>query len=183
MREREQYVLEPHPGSIPEVAIWLGAMQRMREALLDTLGRIDEAGFGQDFVDWQGPTGDDNSLGTLLHHIAGVEVGWLYTDLLQEPWPPEIMTSFPADDRTEDGHLLLVGGVPLSQHMAKLDASRQTFFARVQGMQLEDWRTLREPEGEDYAVTPEWIVYHLVEHEAGHLYEMRRLVRKWLAAA
>ena len=42
-----------------------------------------------------------------------------------------------------------------------------------------DWRTLRSPPGEDYSATPEWIVFHLVEHEAGHLYGIHRLVRLW----
>src|SRR5690625_957417 len=34
--------------------------------------------------------------------------------------------------------------------------------------------------GEDYAVTPGWINYHLLEHEAEHRAEILRLVRKWV---
>ena len=45
-------------------------------------------------------------------------------------------------------------------------------------MSLDDSRDLRIPDELDYEVTPECALYHLVEHEAGHFYQMRRLQRR-----
>jgi hypothetical protein len=42
----------------------------------------------------------------------------------------------------------------------------------LRGFTPEDWPTLRSPHGEDYDVSPEWAVFHLVEHEAGHAYQI-----------
>ena len=41
-----------------------------------------------------------------------------------------------------------------------------------------DFRHLRVPDEVDYEVTPEWAVCHLVEHEAGHAYQMRSSKRR-----
>jgi hypothetical protein len=40
---------------------------------------------------------------------------------------------------------------------------------------LDDWRRLRSPDDVDYRVTPEWAVFHLVEHEAGHSFQISAL--------
>jgi hypothetical protein len=45
-------------------------------------------------------------------------------------------------------------------------------------MDLGDCRRLNAPEGEDYECSLEWVIYHLIEHEAGHAYQMRSLRRR-----
>jgi hypothetical protein len=157
-------------------------MQEVRRGLLSTLDRIEQAGFGQQFLDWRGPDGEDNSAGTLLYHVAGVEMGWLYIDMLMTGFPAEVQEWLPFDDRDETGHLRYLPGITFEEHRKRLARTRERFLEVVGGLSLEEWNRLREPAGEDYAVTPGWIVYHLLEHEAGHLYEIRRLVRKWLEA-
>ena len=54
------------------------------------------------------------------------------------------------------------------------------FLDHVRRMDLTEYRRVRAPEGEHYEVTPEWVVYHLVEHEIGHAYQMRSLERRAL---
>ncbi len=171
-----------YPGAEPEVGVWLWAMEEARRNLLNTLERIERAGFGQEFYDWRGPNGDDNSVSALLYHIAGVEMGWLFFDVLGTGLPADVQRMFRVDDRTEDGKLRHLPDVPIAEHLERLAASRRRFLAEVSAMPLEQWHDLKYPEGEDYAMTPAWTVYHLVEHEAGHLYEVRRMVRKWLGA-
>lgn len=180
--ERTIDAMGSYPGAVPEIGVWLWAMEEARRNLLATLKRIERAGFGQEFIDWRGPDGNDNSVGSLLYHIAGVEMGWLYFDVLGTGLPADIQELFPVDDRTEDGMLRHVADVPLADHIAKLATTRRRFLEIVGAMSLEEWNELKEPAGEDYAMTPAWTVYHLVEHEAGHLYEVRRVVRKWLEA-
>lgn len=169
-----------YPGAAPEIGVWLWAMQEVRRNLLDTLERVERAGFGQEFLDWRGPDGDDNSVGTLLYHVAGVELGWLYHDILGTGFPEDIGALFPLDDRTEDGRLRPLPGVTLAEHRERLARSRERFLEIVSPLTVEEWHELKYPPDEEYAMSPAWTVFHLVEHEAGHLYEVRRMARKWL---
>lgn len=181
--EQERYVdtLEPYPAATPEVGVWLGALQTVRGGLLRSLGRIEQAGFGQEFLDWRGPAGDDNSVGTLLYHIASVELGWLYFDIMLGDAAADLKELLPVTGWDDKGMLTHVPGRTMSDHLELLAEARRRFLDLVGPMSLEDWRSLRSPDGEDYSATPEWIVYHLVEHEAGHMYEIHRMVRKWRA--
>ncbi len=179
--ERTIRTLEPYPAVTPEVGIWLGAMQTLRSGLLNSLGRIERADWGEDFLDWRGPTGDDNSVGSLLYHIAVAELGWLYFDIMLGDTPADLEELLPFPGWDEKERLTHVPGRTLQQHLDLLAEARRRFLAHVSPMALEDWRNLRAPEGDDYAATPEWIVFHLVEHEAGHMYEIHRMVRKWRA--
>lgn len=176
---RTVHTLGSYPGAAPEVGAWLWALQETRRGLLSTLERTERAGFGQEFLDWRGPGGDDNPVGTLLYHVAGVEMGWLYFDMLMTGLPDDVKGWFPLDDREEGGRLRRLPGISMAEHKERLEKSRQRFLEVVSELTLADWNEPRSPEGEDYSATPGWIVFHLVEHEAGHLYEIRRMVRKW----
>ncbi len=178
--ERRLHTAGNHHGALPEIGTWLWGMKEARRGLLRTLERIEAAGFGQEFLDWRGIDGKDNSVGTVLYHVAGVEMGWLYFDLLMTALPDDVKERFPEEDRAEDGNLRHFPGETLDQHRDRLAWTRQRFLESVSALSLEEWHELRSPEGEDYAATPAWIVFHLLEHEAGHLYEIRRVVRKWL---
>lgn len=180
MNERSVHTMGAYPGAIPQVGVWLWAMQEARRNLLTTLGRIERAGFGQEFIDWRGADGNDNSVGTLLYHIAGVELGWLYVDILGGALPDDWSTLFPFDDRTDEGTLRHIPGVALEDHVAKLAESRRRFLDIVSAMSEEQWNELRSPPGENHSITMAWTVYHLLEHEAGHTYQIYRIVRKWL---
>jgi hypothetical protein len=41
----------------------------------------------QQTLDWQGLDRSENSIGSLLYHIALVEMSWLFMDLLEEELP------------------------------------------------------------------------------------------------
>ncbi len=173
--------LDPYPAATPEVGTWLGAMEKVRGGLLRTLGRIDAAGWGNEFLDWRGPQGDDNSVGTLLYHIAWVELGWLYFDIMLGDAPADLKELLPVHGWDDQERLTHIPGKSMQEHLELLAEARRRFLEQIAPMMLEDWRTLRSPEGDDYSATPEWVVFHLVEHEAGHMYEIHRMVRKWRA--
>jgi hypothetical protein len=66
-------------------------------------------------------------------------------------------------------------GIPLTEHVARLDRSREVFLQEFQGISSDEWRRLRRPldfEEVNYEVTPEWAVFHLGEHEAGHAFQI-----------
>lgn len=57
-------------------------------------------------------------------------------------------------------------GVPLASHFDRLDAARAELPAAFGTMTLDDFRRPRIlPQ---YAVTPEWVLHHLAQHEAEH---------------
>jgi hypothetical protein len=70
-----------------------------------------------------------NSVGTLLAHIAGVEAGWLYVEVLEQDCPPEIAALLPPTSREPDGHLTRVGGRAVAEYLAVLDAVRARLLA------------------------------------------------------
>ena len=178
--ERAVHTMGSYPGAIPEVGVWLWGMQEARRNLLKTLARVERAGFGQEFIDWRGPGGNDNSVGTLLYHIAGVEMGWLHVDILGGALPDDWSILLPFDDRTDDGALRHIPDVSLEDHLARLAETRRRFLEVVSAMSAAEWTELRSPKDEEYTISMAWTVYHLVEHEAGHLYQIRGIVRKWL---
>ena len=152
---------EPLEGYPPEIAVWLWTMEEVRTK---TKAYVD--GIGQEVIDWAGPRGNENSIGTLLYHIAAVEMGWLHFDILERAdlYPENELPLEPFSK----GRLTPVVGVSLEDHVARLDRCRDLFLERMKEITFEDWSKLRSPEGETYRVSPAWAVFHLVEHEAGH---------------
>lgn len=170
---REILEVRPLEGYPPEIAVWLWAMAETRQRT-----KAYVRGVSQTVLDWAGPSGDENSIGTLLYHLAGVEMGWLYGDILERPFPEK---DFPVPGTTQ-GRLTPVAGVPLGDHLARLDRCRAVFLEEIKAMTLDDWSRLRRPEGEDYAVSPAWAVFHLVEHEAGHAAQIGIMKKRARAA-
>src|SRR5690606_3154515 len=146
---------------------WLWGMEETRRGLLATVRGLD-----QQQLDWRGPTGSDNSIGSLLYHIALVELDWLHYDLLLTEPPQEVLASFPHHHRTPDGRLAHVEGVSSYDHLECLTPVRRHYHEALRPMSPQDSNADREPEGDDYTVTPAWSVFHLVAHEAGHLFEL-----------
>jgi len=112
-----------------------------------------------------------------------VEMSWLYEDILLEPAPSDIVELFELPHRVQDGSLVHVPGVPLAEHSKRLDFTRQRLLQRLSGMTPVDWHTERTPPDVDYHVSPAWAVFHLVEHEAGHAFQIRALKGRMRAAS
>ncbi|HLN60922.1 MAG TPA: DinB family protein [Symbiobacteriaceae bacterium] len=155
-----------------EIGRWLWTMQAVRQKTLELVEGLDQA-----TLDWQGPDGRENAIGSLLYHIAVVEMSWLHFDLLlRKDFPPEVSSLFRVEP-WKDGVLAHIPNASLEEHLSRLEQSRSVFLNAFRGMTLEDWRTLRIP-SEDEQVTPEWVVFHLMEHEAGHAYQIASIKRR-----
>lgn len=159
--EVDKLFIIPLNGFEPEIGRALWQMQDARRRTKDALEGIREQA-----LDWT-PPGGGNSIGTLLYHLAAIETDWLYTDVLQaQEFPEEIDGLFPHDVRDEQGVLSQVGGESLLEHFARLALVRSHLLQAYRRISLEDFRRPRE--FEDYAVTPEWVLHHLMQHEAEH---------------
>jgi uncharacterized damage-inducible protein DinB len=159
MKNKDALFMFSLPGYAPEIGRWLWCLEDVRHNLATRL-----AGTPQSGLDYKPANG--HTIGTLLYHIAFVEAGWLYGEVIgSEELPPEISALFPAEGWTE-GKLTPFKGESLEEHLTRLRTVREALLTHFQTMTAEDWRTPRALE--EYDVTPEWVIYHLIEHEAHH---------------
>jgi uncharacterized damage-inducible protein DinB len=169
---REQLVVRPLEGYPMEIGGALWAMQAVRRMTLDRVRQVSPKA-----LEWEGPDGREDSIGSLLYHIALVEMDWLFLDIHETALPPEIAADLP-HPMAMGGRLTRVTGETLESHLGRLDRTRRRFLDEFRGMTLGDWRRERTPADTQYSATPEWIVFHLVEHEAGHGAQIGSLVRR-----
>jgi hypothetical protein len=149
-------------------------MWALEEVRRRTLRLIE--GLDQRVLDWEGPDGRENGIGSLLYHIAIAEIEWLFLDIQGRDFDPSIRRDFPYPAEDDHGRLTRVAGVPLIDHVGRLQHSRAIFLETFRAMSLGEWHRLRHPYGmEDHEVTPAWATFHLVEHEAGHAFQISTL--------
>lgn len=136
------------------------------------------AGMTEPQLSWY-PNERVESVGTLLLHIAAVEMSWIQEDIMRKRMPNEWIIAFPIRFNIPQ-----VTGRPLEHFLEKLDTvragTRQT-LATLTDEELDRQVTSLDdadnPDAEKYSI--EWILYHLIEHEAHHrgqIAQMKRLV-------
>ncbi|GGH81513.1 putative damage-inducible protein DinB [Pullulanibacillus pueri] len=152
-----------------EISRWLWGLEEVRRDIITKL-----TGISQSLLD--STLGERQSIGSLLYHIALVEADWLYEEVLCSEWDPEIKALFPVAFATEDGFLSHIEGESLENHFDRLSKVREVFLSHFRSMDLVDWRKPRVIE--QYEITPEWVVYHLIEHEAHHRGQIFQLLRE-----
>jgi uncharacterized damage-inducible protein DinB len=165
---RERKVVEVPPGYAPEIGRWIWALEDGRQLVKEVLAGLDPRA-----VDWT-PSGGGNSIGTLLYHLALIEADWLCVEVLeQESYPAEVVALLPHAARDKHGRLTEIPGVGLDEHLRRLDAIRDRLLAAFRGMAPEEFRRVRHLTA--YDVTPEWVIHHLLQHEAEHRGEIALL--------
>ncbi|MCO5177011.1 MAG: DinB family protein [Thermomicrobiales bacterium] len=156
---RNLLAITPVKANDATIARWLGAIENSRRRTLDLLCDINPVA-----IDWQ--RDGENTIGTLLYHIAAIEADWLYCEVLTQPFPEDVVALFPWDVRDAAGRLSHVAGRSIDEHVELLAAIRTRLLAAFQPMTLSDFQTLRVLP--DYDVSPEWVLHHLMQHEAEH---------------
>lgn len=158
--EKVKLFVDSHLSVIPEIARWLWALQDGRRRTLDDLQHVTP-----DMLDWRS-SDEESSIGTVLYHMAVIEADWLYEEVLVSPFPPAVSALFPYEIRDTQGHLTHVDGLSLDDHLERLASVRQRVLDTYTEMDLADFRRARLLP--DYDVTPEWVLHHLIQHEAEH---------------
>jgi uncharacterized damage-inducible protein DinB len=149
-----------HQSQAPEIGRWLWVLHDTRERTMRAL-----EGVSADTIDWR-PSDDESSIGTLLYHLADIEADWLYVEVLEQPLSPEVAALFPHPTRDAQGRLTFVPGFSLGEHLQRLATVRALLLDVYQQMTLTDFRRPRSLD--QYDVTPEWVLHHLMQHEAEH---------------
>ncbi|WP_040203571.1 DinB family protein [Neobacillus jeddahensis] len=169
---RENLAVVPLPGFIPEIGRWIWGLEDVHHTLLKKI-----AGLNQTELDTK--INDGHSIGSLLYHIALIEADWFYEEVLGGEWNPKIRALFPQEDRQSDQTLTHIEGETIEEHVQRLQAVRAEVLSHFRTVDLVGWRTPRTLD--PYDVTPEWVIYHLIEHEAHHrgqIFQMLSLLNK-----
>lgn len=162
------FSVEPLPGYEPAIGRWLWLLEDTRRETKEAL-----TGLAPTALDWRSPH-IENSIGTLLYHIALIELDWLYDEALDaQPVPEELKPFFTLDARDADTHLSALQGETLADHLRRLDLLREHLLAAFRPMTLEEFRRPRHRP--HYHATPEWVVQHLVQHEGEHRGQIQAL--------
>jgi len=151
--------LEPAPGYPPLVGRFVAMTKDARSRLLRDL-----ADLTPDELDATLPWAP-NSVGTLLYHIAAIELDWVYADLLLEEFPEAAFEWFPVDVRDDGGTLSPVVDTP-THHFERLAWVRERLLEALGTLEDNDLDLSRH-EGEE-SVGVSWILHHLMQHEAEH---------------
>lgn len=161
MNEQERRILSltPLPECEPEIGRKLARLEETRRRTRRAL-----QGITQEEIDWQPPIA--NSIGTLLYHIAVIEMDWLFNEVREGHMAQTVWDNFPYPVRDVNGQLTVVRGLTLEQHYERLDSTRALLLDAFQVMTLDEFRCPRR--FTDYDVTPEWVLHHLMQHEAEH---------------
>lgn len=156
----------------PEVGRWLSALQDGR---LDTLAGLSD--LPDDVLDRQPPE-CDNSIGTVLYHVALIEADWLFDDIFGiDLADSELAEQFALADRDSDGLLISIRGESLAMHLQRLATVRNLVIERLRSLSVQEFHAPRTRER--YDVSPAWVIHHLLQHESEHRAEIgwiRRLV-------
>lgn len=165
MTERERLVLEPAGGD-SEIGRWLSAFEEVRRDTMQVLREIPAEAVDRD------PADGGDTLGTVLYHMALVEVDWVFSDVLDQQGriPRDL---FPFEDRIEDGHLMPVLGESTEQHLDRLAKTRTLVLDVLRSMSPEDYH--RAHARERFDVAADWVVFHLIDHEVEHRVRLSRL--------
>lgn len=125
------------------------------------------------------PAWAPNSIGTLLYHLAAIELDWTFADILEsDEFPTGVEAWFPVDVREEDGRLTPVVE-PLERHLARLEWVRAHLLDTLRGLTDDDLDRVVNPADPS---TIGWIVQHLMQHEGEHRGQIGEL-RAALAAS
>lgn len=141
---------------------WGAALWEMEDTRRRTLAAI--AGLDEGLIDSVLP-GGDNSIGSLLYHLALIEADWLYADILNVDYPEWVVSAFPQDARDDKGRLTHLEA-SLAAHLARLALVRSHLLTDLAGFPDEEFTRLRQ--SESGTSTPQWVIHHLMQHEAEH---------------
>jgi uncharacterized damage-inducible protein DinB len=137
-----------------EVGVWLAAMD---EARCRTLKELEDL-TPQELE--SRPAGAENTIATILYHLALIEADWLVSEILQ--WGDATATLgelLPFDARDLEGRLTQIDAMSLREHVDRLAAVRALLHTHLDEMRADDFHRLRSHP--DYDVSPAWVLQHL----------------------
>jgi len=185
MAKIETWTLEPAPGMKSQrVGLFVAQLDLQNRKLGD-----DTRSVMPEELEWQLAPGT-NTIGMLLAHIALVEVGWIGTaargldffeiDELPVSWADSGIPSAPG--ATPPAALR---GRNLAFYDDVLRRARDYTKQALAGLTDEDLERMRSRirrDGTEVHYNVGWALYHVLEHEAGHAYQINLLRHQYRLA-
>jgi uncharacterized damage-inducible protein DinB len=167
---------DPVPGYSPHIGRYVAQMTEVRE---DLLHELDGLAVAQ--LDWH-PDDQTESIGTLLLHLDAVEWTWIHEDIFgakDDAYPGNWAEAMPIRMG-----VLQVQGRPLAAYRDQLAATRARTLEILRGFTDADLARQvgeaepppgKEPRSTLYTI--DWIIWHIIEHEATHIGQVELLRR------
>lgn len=166
---RDTLTLYPLPGYPEAVGYALACMEKERDRTLEVVSNLSVAALDAT------PEGCPNSTGTLLYHIAAIELDWLYSEILDQDIPDAFLAYFPQDVRDKTGQLSVIANEEIIVHTERLTVVRKALLDNLKVLDASEFYRVRSLP--PYDVNPAWVLYHLLEHEAKHSEQMAHIRR------
>jgi uncharacterized damage-inducible protein DinB len=167
---------DPVEGFTPQIGRYVAQLTEVRDDL-----KHEVAGLSIAQLDWH-PNEQVESIGTLLLHCDAVEWSWMHEDVLgrsSDDYTGDWAEAMPIRVGAEQ-----VTGRPVEYYLEKLDATRERTLEILRGFTDEDLSRLvgeAEPRpGEEKRArlfTIDWVIWHIIEHEATHVGQVEFLRR------
>lgn len=161
-------------GYPPRIGRFVAMLEDTRRRTLRDLETLDEA-----YID-RGLPWNPNSIGTLVYHVAAIELDWTFADVLQtNRFPDGTEAWFPVDVRDEDGRLSPMVD-SLAHHLERLSWVRAHLLEALRGLGDDDLDRLVSNADDGSTNSIAWILQHLMQHEAEHrgqIGELRNALR------
>jgi uncharacterized damage-inducible protein DinB len=166
--ERRTIILEPSAELTPRVGFIFSMMQKIRERTLRRLGKI-----SAEKMDYSPHGRNIETIGTLFLHIAAVEWSWIFEDVGDT-----------AMDYEKWKHAF-----PLREYIDQLTGQSKEFYIdRLNEVRNEVFEWLKTIDDDtlnqlvhlgDTDVNIEWVLFHIIEHEAMHVGQISILSRMY----
>ena len=162
---------DPAPGFSPRIGRYVSQLAETRQDLLRQAANLTP-----DQLSWH-PNEQVESIGTQLLHVAAIEWSWIFEDIFGRPGEEY--------DGWEEALPIRLGlpqvrGQPLAYFTDRLDRVRQGMRQALRDLTDDDLSrhvptAPAEPVTEVFTV--DWVLFHLVHHEAHHAGQVELMVR------
>jgi uncharacterized damage-inducible protein DinB len=167
---------DPVEGFTPQIGRYVAQLTEVRDDL-----KREVAGLSIAQLDWH-PDEQTESIGTLLLHCDSVEWSWLHEDVLgrsSAEYTGDWSEAMPIRVGAQQ-----VTGRPVEHYLQKLEATRERTLDILRGFTDADLARLvgeaEPPPGEEKRsrlFTVDWVIWHIIEHEATHVGQIELLRR------
>lgn len=150
----------------------IGSLFSMMEEVRQNLLRIMES-VSDEEIDYTPDERKIETIGTLLLHIAAVEWSWIFEDIDGKEMDYELWKH--AFALRPSVNIPQLKGQGKEFYLKRLSTVRSEVHQRLRRMQDADLETLVGSKEKKFSI--EWVLFHLVEHEAIHLGQISMLLR------
>ncbi len=167
---------DPVEGYSPQIGRYVAQLTEVRTDLKYELKDLTTVQ-----LDWH-PDDATESIGTQLLHLDAVEWSWIHEDMLGAPsdaYPGVWSEAMPIRVSVSQ-----VAGRPLQWYVEKLDATREETLRILRDLSDSDLSRLVGEAESDEGVekrsrlyTIDWIIWHILQHEAAHVGQIELLRR------